>query len=364
MPTTTTTVPPATLARAVERLRHHLHRLWLRLAPAPTAMVELILAGWVSQAIQAAAELQIADALASGPLPLKDLAPRVGADPDALSRLLRALISRGIFRQHRDGRYALNPLAETLRCDAPISMAAAALFYGSRQHREHWSMLVDSIKTGEASVPLLRGKAFFDYVNEDPQFAQLFNGAMTSISELTEPSIVAAYNFSAFPTIVDVGGGHGRLLAAILAASPRAHGVLYDLPRVVAGAPMLLEKTGVSDRIRIEGGSFFENVPSGGDLYILKHIIHDWPDNDAVAILRNVRAAAGAQAIILLVELVIPQHHRDFIGKWADLEMLLGGNGRERSTDGYCNLLGQSGFRMTRVLQTASPFSLVEAEAA
>ena len=357
-------VPPAKLVRAVERLRHHLYRLQLRLAPAPIAMVELILAGWMSQAIQAVAELRVADALASGPLPLQDLARRVGADPDALSRLLRALISRGIFCQHRDGRYALNPLADTLRRDAPVSMAAAALFYGSRQHREHWSMLVDSIQTGEASVPLLRGKAFFDYLNDEPELAQLFNDAMTSISELAEPSIVAAYDFSAGPTIVDVGGGHGRLLAAILAASPRAHGVLYDLPQVVANAPMLLEKTGIADRVRIEGGSFFEKVPAGGDLYILKHIIHDWPDKQAVAILRNVRAAAGAKATILFVELVIPQHDRDFIGKWADLEMLLGGSGRERSIAEYRNLLGQSGFSMTRVLQTASPFSLVEAKTA
>ncbi len=362
VPDTHPRVPPVKLVRAVERVRHYLYRLHQRQVPAPSAMLELILAGWVSQAIQAAAALRIADYLAPVPLPLDDLARRVGADADALSRLLRALISRGVFRQLRDGRYALTPLADTLRSDAPTSMAAAALFYGSRQHREHWSMLVEAIKTGEASLPRLRGKEFFEYLDDEPEFAQLFNDAMTSISEVAEPSVIAAYDFGAFPMIVDVGGGHGRLLAAILSASPRARGVLYDLPQVVANAPVLLEKAGVADRVRFQGGSFFEEVPVGGDLYVLKHVIHDWPDEQAVSILRNVRAAALANATVLLVELVIPQHDRDFVGKWADLEMLQGGNGRERNTSEYRDLLRQSGFRLTRVLQTASPFSLVEAK--
>jgi C-methyltransferase len=355
---------PATLARTVERLRHHLYRLQLRLAPAPISMMDLILGSWVAQAIQAAARLRVADALASGPLPLEELARRVGADTDALSRLLRALIGRGIFRQDRNGRYGLTPLAGTLRSDAPASMAAAALYYGSRQHREHWSMLAESIQTGQASVPRLRGKEFWDYLDDEPELARLFHGAMTSISEMAEPFIVAAYPFRGGTTIVDVGGGHGRLLASILEAAPNARGVLYDLPQVVADAPALLEKAGIADRVHIDGGSFFEKVPAGGDLYVLKHIVHDWPDEQAVAILRNVRAAVGAQAKILLVELVIPQHDRDFIGKWGDLEMLLCGNARERGAGEYRELLRESGFQMTRVLQTASPYSLLEARPA
>ncbi len=357
-------VPPTKVVTVVERLRHHLYRLHQRLTAAPVAMVEMILAGWMSQAIQAAAELGVADALSAGPLPLEELARRVSADPDALSRLLRALISRGIFRRQRDGRYALNALADTLRSDAPASMAGAALFYGSRQHREHWTMLVESIRTGEANIPLLRGKEFFDYLSDDAELSDLFNDAMTSISALAEPSIVASYDFSACPTIVDVGGGHGRLLAAILAATPTAHGVLYDLPQVVADAPTLLQNRGVADRVRIQGGSFFDEIPAGGHTYVLKHILHDWPDQQALAILRNLRAAASAEATVLLVEMVMPEHDRDFIGKWADLEMLLGGSGRERTAAQYRELLEQCGFTMTRLVQTASPYSLVEAKAA
>jgi len=354
-------VPPAKVARIVERFRHHLYRLHQRSAPAAAVMLELLTGAWVAQAIQVAAELRIADVLAEHPLPLDELADRVGADPDALSRLMRALISRGIFSQRRDGRYDLTALANTLRSDAPFSMSAWARVVGSPQHREHWSLLVESVKSGKAILPQLRGKDGFEYLRDEPEHAKVFNDAMTAISGLTEMAVVAGYNFSRYRTIVDVGGGQGGLLSTILAATPNARGVLYDLPEVVAGAPALLRQRGVEARVRVEGGSFFDSIPSGGDAYVLKNIIHDWPDGQAVAILRNVRVAAGADATVLLVEMVLPEHDRDFAGKWADLEMLVESNGRERAAAEYRDLLGQAGFRMTRVVQTASPLSVVEA---
>jgi C-methyltransferase len=357
-------VPTAKLARVVEWIRHYLYRLHYRLVPAPAAMMEMIIATWTSQAITVAAQLGVADALANGPLPIDELAARVGADADALRRLLRALISRGIFRHRSDGRYELNSLANTLRSDAPASMAWAARFYGSREQRERWTLLVDSVRTGKSVVPALHGKESFDYFAAEPELAELFNQTMTSISELTTARVVAGYDFSAYPTIVDVGGGHGPLLAAILAAAPASRGVLYDLPRVVASAPGRLRKHNVADRVLIAEGSFFDSVPGGGDAYVLKNIIHDWPDDKAVQILRNVRAAAGPRATVLLIELVIPKHDRDFPGKWADLEMLLNLAARERTESEYRDLLSQAGFRMTRVVQTASPLSVVEARAA
>jgi C-methyltransferase len=361
---TTARVPPAGLARIVEWIRHYVYRLNQRLLPAPAAMLEMIIATWTSQAITVAAQLGVADALAQGPLPIEELAARVDADADALRRLLRALIGRGIFRHRRDGRYELNALADTLRSDAPVSVACAARFYGSREQRERWTLLVDAVRTGSTVVPALRGKESFDYFAEQPELAELFNRTMMSISELTDGSVVAGYDFSVYPTIVDVGGGHGSLLAAILAATPGSQGILYDLPRVVTSAPSLLRKHNVTDRVRIAEGSFFDSVPSGGDAYILKNIMHDWPDQKAVQILRNVRAAAGSQATVLLVELVIPKHNRDFPGKWADLEMLLNLAARERTAAEYGDLLSQAGLRMTRVVQTASPLSVVEARAA
>ncbi|OBF60372.1 hydroxyneurosporene methyltransferase [Mycobacterium sp. 852002-50816_SCH5313054-b] len=358
-----TKVPPARLARALEWIRHYLYRLHQRLTPAPAAMMEMIIANWTSQAITAVAQLGVADALADGPLPIDQLAARVGADADALGRLLRALVGKGIFRHRRDGRYELNSLAGTLRSDAPISMTWAAQFYGSAEQRERWTLLVDSIRAGRTVVPALRGAASFDYFDRYPELANLFNQTMTSVSELTDGPVVAGYDFGAYPTIVDVGGGHGPLLAAILAGAPASRGVLYDLPPVVAQAPKLLRERNVADRVSVAEGSFFDSVPGGGDAYILKNIIHDWPDDKAVQILRNVRAAAGPHATVLLVELVIPGHDRDFPGKWVDLEMLLNLGARERTAAEYRDLLGQAGFRVTRVVQTASPLSVVEARA-
>jgi C-methyltransferase len=357
-------VPPARLARVIEWIRHQLYRFHQRMTPAPAAMMELIIGSWTSQAITVAAELGVADALVDGPLPINELAARVDADADALARLLRALIGRGIFRRCRDGRYALNSLGSTLRSDAPVSMAWAARFYGSAEQRERWTLLAQAVRTGDSVVPALRGKGSFDYFAEQPELADLFNRTMTSISQLTDAPVVAGYDFSAYPTIVDVGGGQGPLLAAILTAAPASRGILYDLPGVVAGAPDLLRKRNIADRVCIATGSFFDSVPGGADAYVLKNIIHDWPDEKAVQILRNVRAAAGPQATVLLVELVIPRHHRDFPGKWADLEMLLNLGSRERTAAEYQDLLSQAGFRMTRVMQTASPLSVVEAKPA
>jgi len=356
-----TKVPPAKLARAVEWIRHHLYRLHQRLTPAPAAMIEMILAGWTSQAITVAAELGIADALAQGPMTPDALAIRVGADPDALRRLLRALISRGIFRQRRDGRYELNSLADTLRIDAIGSMASAARFYGSAEQRERWTLLVDSVRTGTSVVPDLRGKSSFEYFADQPELAELFNKTMTSVSAMTDATVVAGYDFSVYPTIVDVGGGHGPLLASILTAAPASRGVLYDLPHVVADAPEVLRHSQVGDRVVIAEGSFFDIVPGGGDAYVLKNIIHDWPDDIALQILRNVRSAAGPRATVLLIEFVIPRHNREFPGKWVDLEMLLNLGARERTAAEYRDLLARAGFRMTRVVPTASPLSVVEA---
>jgi hypothetical protein len=360
----TTRVPPAKLARVVERIRHHLYRLNQRLLPAPAAMMEMIIATWISQAITVAAQLGIADALADGPLPIDGLAARVDADADALSRLLRALISRGIFHQRRDGRFELNSLADTLRSDATISMYSAARFYGSQEQRERWTLLVDSVRTGTSVVPALRGKSSFDYFADEPELAELFNQTMTSVSKMTDATVVAGYDFSVYPTIIDVGGGHGPLLAAILASAPASRGVLYDLSSVVAEAPGLLREHNVADRVQLAEGSFFDSVPSDGDAYLLKNVIHDWPDETALRILRNVRAAATPAATVLLVEFVIPRHDRDFPGKWVDLEMLLNLGARERTAAQYRDLLGEAGLSLTRVVQTASPLSVIEARPA
>ncbi|WAJ43632.1 methyltransferase [Mycobacterium sp. Aquia_216] len=355
--------PPAKMVRAIEAIRHYLDRIHRALAPPQAVIIDLLMGAWTAQAITAAADLGIADALAKGPLSAEALATEINADADALGRLLRALITRGVFRQRRDGRYDLTPLAATLRLDADVSLAGEARWLGAAQHREHWSHLTDAVRTGRAVVPKLRGKSMFEYLADEPELAAIFNQAMTSVSELSIAPLIAAYDFQTYRTVVDVGGGHGRLLAAILQAAPDARGVLFDLPQVVAGAPALLRQHRVDDRVRVDEGSFFDSVPEGGDAYVLKNVIHDWPDDEAVQILRNVRKATGAGKNVLLVEFVIPDHNREFLGKWADLEMLVCASARERTAAQYDRLLQRAGLRMNRVVQTASPFSIVEATA-
>lgn len=356
-------IPPARLLRVIERARHLVGQVHRRSAPPAAVMMDMILWAWRVQGISVAAELKVADALAGGPLTADELARRVGADPDALGRLMRALISEGIFARRRDGRFALNALGETLRSDAATSMAGMARMVGHPQYREHWSGLADAVRTGEAYPPKLRGMGSWEWLETQPEFAAVFNDAMTSVSEFAVAPVVAAYDFSPFSTVVDVGGGHGRLLSAIVAATPGARGILYDLPQVVEGAPELLAKYGVADRVRVEGGSFLDSVPEGGDAYVLKNVIHDWPDAESLTILKNVRKAAKRGATLLLVEFVIPDHDREFIGKWADMEMLVQVAARERTADEYRKLYQQAGFELVRVVPTAGPISLVEGRA-
>jgi len=356
-------VPPPAVARVVERARQWLSRLHMHSAPPYAVMMELIVNSWTSQAITAAVQLGVADALADGPLRIDELADRVNADPDALGRLLRALIGRGIFRRRRDGRYALNSLARTLRSDAPLSAAGMARLVGSRQHRELWSHLAEAIRTGGSMTVAVHGTDPFDLLRQEPELADAFHQAMADTTEMVVAPITAAYAFDAHSTVVDVGGGVGRLLGAILGAAPNAQGVLYDLPEVVADAPRVLQRHHVAERVRVEPGSFFDAVPKGGDIYVLKQVIHDWPDDKALEILRNVRAAAATGATILLIELVIPDGNREHLGHWSDLEMLLTQAGRDRTEPQYRRLLAAAGFQVTRVVPTASPLSLVEARA-
>ena len=359
-PTSRPKLPPARVARAVERVRHHVGRLYQRLAPPPITVIDMIFGAFLSQAISASAQLGIADALAAGPLTEEELARRVGAHPDSVARLMRLLISRGVFRRRRDGRFALNALADTLRTDSPISTQGIALLYGSPQHRAIWTRLADAVRTGEPNPPKVLGKDLFEYLPDDPEFAAIFNQAMTSTSSVLEAAVLAAYDFTKFGVIADIGGGHGRLLSSILAAAPDARGVLFDLPEAVAGAQPMLTAHGVAERVTVTGGSFFESVPSA-DAYVLKNVIHDWPDDQAIAILGNIKAAARPGATLLLLEMVIPDHDREFLGHYADLEMLVMAGALERSLGQWTDLLQRGGFRLQRVVQTAGPLCVIEA---
>jgi hypothetical protein len=357
-------LPPARVAHVVDAVRRRLRRVEQRMVPAHAAVLDLMTGAWVSRAIYTAANFGIADALSEGPLTAQAIAQKVDADPDALRRLLRMLASRGIFTQHADGRFGLTPMADALRADAPTSVRDIVLFFGHPYHWEHWGHLPYSVQTGRPSVDALRGKPMFEWLDDNPEFAAVFNDGMTSASDTEIEPVLAAYDFSGFNTIVDVGGGHGRLLAAILRRTPRARGILFDAESVVAGAPGALDTAGVADRCAVVGGSFFEAVPTGGDAYVLKHIVHDWDESKLLEILRNVRSAMAANTKLLVIETVVPDDNREHLSKLLDLEMLVAGTGRERTAAEYAGLLRKAGFRNTRVIPTVGPASIVESEAA
>lgn len=353
--------PPTWLIDGIGRLRSGLGLLRQSAVPANVAMLETIQGAWLTQAMYAASKLGIIDALATGAATSDDIARRVQAHPEATYRLMRALAGNSILKLGRDGRFSLTRVGQALRSDAPGSMAPMLQFVGHPKHWEHWGQLLYSVRTGKTSAEMLRGMPIFDYFESDPDLAETFNNAMTGVSAMAIETLMPAYDFRRFGTIVDVGGGHGALLSAVLTQAGDARGVLFDLPSVVAGAGALLDAAGVAARCTVVGGSFFDSVPGGGDAYLLKTIIHDWDEDAALAILRNVRAAIAPGGTLALIELVLPEGAPQHPGMLIDLEMLVAAGGRERTAAQYAELLSRAGFRQTRVVPTAGPMSLVEA---
>jgi hypothetical protein len=330
-------------------------------APAQ-ALLRMISATWIAQAIYVAAKLAIPDLLISGPQSPGSLAERTGAHPRALYRLLRALASVGIFTEENDGRFGLTPLAELLRSDAPDSLRPFAIMMGSEWAWRSWGEIMYSVRTEKPAFEQVYGSPLFEYYAKNPEAARIFSEGLTSRSRPENAAVVAAYDFSGARTVVDVAGGQGSLLAAILAANPNARGVLFDLPHVIAMARQTFEKTGVAERCELVSGDFFAAVPAGGDIYMLKKVIHDWDDAQAPAILRTCRAAIPAHGRLLLIEPVIPAGNEPSFGKLLDLLMLVYPGGRERTEAEHRDLLAAAGFRLERVMPTASTVSIVKAK--
>lgn len=357
-PTPAAKTPPAALISAVNAFRSGLEWLHRATVPNTVAVMELGFGAWLTQAMSAAVRLGIFDELKSGPLTADEVARRAGTDPGATYRLMRALAGRSLLKLRRDGRFALTRTGRALVSDDPSTIAPMITFIGSDRHWEHWADLTHSVRTGATAVSKVRGMEFFDYLDTDPEFAAVFNDAMTGVSTVAIENAVPAYDFSDRKRIVDVGGGHGALLAAVLRQAPAAHGVLFDLPSVVADAD---ELGTTAQRCDVEGGSFFESVPADGDAYLLKTIIHDWDDERACAILRQIRAAIAPGGKVLLFEMVLPEGAPGHLGLLLDLEMLVSAGGKERTEREYADLLSRAGFRLTRVVPTATPVAIIEA---
>src|SRR5262245_4099906 len=318
---------------------------------------------WAAQAVHAAARLGLADHLAERPRSAAELAAATRTHAPSLARLLRALAAVGVLRESA-GRYRLTPFGEALRTGTPGSLRPLVLTVLGGEHYRAWGSLPHSIETGQPAFDHVHGQSVWDYYSRHPEEAAVFNDAMTAGTAAVAPAVLEAFDFSPYRTVVDVGGGHGNFLASILEANPDARGVVFDAPHVVAGARAQLAARGLAGRCEAVGGDFFESVPAGGDLYVMKWIIHDWDDRRALAILRNCRRAIGnSGGRLLLVEFVLSEGGEAF-GPLVDLDMLVMAGGKERTEDEHRSLLAEAGFRLTVVRPTRSKVSLVEAEPA
>jgi len=327
----------------------------------PQARLSQFLSGFrISQAIGVAAELGIADLLSDGPRSSGELAQATGSHPRALFRLLRALASVGIFTEVEPERFGLTPMAEALQADAPGSQRDTARYTASDTNWPAWGQLGYSIRTGETAFKHVHGLDVWDYRKQHPTANAIFNAVMTSGSALQADAITAAYDFSGFGTLMDVAGGHGLLLTTILSANPTLRGILAEQPHVVASAGPIMEQSEVADRCTVVAVDFFASVPSGADAYILKWIIHDWDDDRALAILTNCREAMGPNGTLLLAEAVIPPGDTPSPGKFMDLQMMVIPGGQERTEAEYRALFEAAGFRLTRIVPTRSPLSVIE----
>ncbi|MBZ2197193.1 hypothetical protein KCQ71_13590 [Ruania sp. N2-46] len=311
--------------------------------------------------LYAAARLGIADVLAAGPRSASEVAGEVGSDPDATARLLRACAGLGVFRQASDDRYELTPLARGLCSGTPDSMLPVVLMLGDPSYQGPWGRLTHVIETGRPGAEASLGEPMWDYLDHNPGFAATFNNAMTRLTALDWPTVATAYDFSRFVTIVDLGGGHGQLLSLMLAAAPAANGVLLEREAVIEAAEEHLRRAGVLSRCRLEVGSFFDAAPTGGDLYVMRRVIHDFGDEQAAAILTNVRDSMPRDATLLLLESVVPPGNAPHLAKSLDLDMMIFVGGRERTRGEFDALLDRAGYRMVRVIPTISTISLIEA---
>ena len=334
--------------------------------PSPDALLQMITGYASAQIVHVAAQLGLADLLGAGPRTIEDLAAATGAHAPSLARLVRALAALGIVAEADAGRVELTPLGVPLRSDVPGSVRDAVLFLVGDWFWRAWGGLLHSVRTGEPAFDRVFGMSNFEYWEHDPEAGAIHDAFFRSMARTSDAPIVATYDFSRFGTVVDVGGSTGALLAAILEAHPGVRGMLFDLPHVVSGAGPVLVQARVAGRCEVVGGSFFESVPTGGDAYILKYVIHDWDDERSLAILRRCREAMAPGAVLLLVEQVVPE--RLEAGMEArrvtrlDLQMLvLTPGGRERTAGELRSLLQAAGFELRAVNPTASSFSILEA---
>lgn len=332
--------------------------------PPHAQLIQMATAYWVSRILYVATKLDLADRLASGPKTAEELSGPTATHAPSLYRFMRTLAGLDILAEDGGRRFGLTELGRALQTGAPGSARASILTLCGDGISQAWDRLLYSLQTGHSSAEQVLGMPIFDWLAQHPEEASLFSETMVGFHGAEPAAVAEAYDFSGLATIVDVGGASGHLLTTIVGAYTGARGILFDLPHVVCDAPQVIQSRGLTDRVTIEPGSFFETVPSGGDAYLLSHIIHDWSEAQCLTILGHCRRAMNPGGRVLLIEMVLPPGNAPHPGKVLDMMMLVGPGGQERTEDEYATLLEKAGLRMTRIVPTASAVSVVEAVSA
>ena len=330
-----------------------------QMGPAPMVF-RMATAYWASQAIYVAAKLGVADVLGEASKSNDEIASSIGANSKSLARLTRALVALGVLTVDDDSRFRLTQIGASLQSGMPGSMRSIVLILGE-EHYQAWGRLIDSVKCDKPAFDEIYRRPLFDYLAQNSAAAQTFNEAMTDLTSQMALATVLAYDFSGSRVVADIGGGHGVLLDGILRANPSTTGILFDSKAVIEDATPHVGNKGVGDRRRSISGDFFKSVPEGADIYILKNVLHDWSDDRAVRILKNCRQVMRSQAKLLVIEMVLPLLDDPALGSLLDLNMLVMSGGQERTKDQYSRLLENGGFRLTQVIPTLAPVSILEA---
>jgi hypothetical protein len=313
------------------------------------------------RAVYVVAKLGVADLLVDGPKTSEEIAATTQSDPRVLYRVLRLVASEGVLHEDEVRRFSLTPLGEMLRTDTPNSRRSHVILMGEPTFWDAWGKLYEGVQSGQTPFSHAFGDEFFSYHRQHPEAAAIYNSSMGNSAKQRAEAVVSAYDFAGVGTVVDVGGGHGTLIAAILAAHPAMRGILFDQPAVAAESGPMLAAAGVTDRCQVVGGSFFEAVPDGGDTYTLSQIIHDWPDEHAIEILRSCQRAMRPGARLLVVDQVIPPGNEPHQSKYGDVLMFVVHGAQERTAAEFETLLDGAGFSVQRVIPTTTQFSIVEA---
>jgi hypothetical protein len=325
-------------------------------------LMHLVAGKFVTQALAAAAELNVAEQLVDGPKTASELAETMEVHAPSLYRLMRSLAAVSVLTEDDGNRFALTATGQLLRSDVPGSFRAMAILLGRLWHHTAWASLADSVRTGESAFIKVYGVPHFEWLQTNSEEGAIFNEAMTSLTGVAADAVTEAYDFSGLAKIADVGGGHGLFLSKVLKANPHMSGILFDLPPVAEGARKLLSDAGLSSRCEVLCGDFFTSVPADCDAYVLKHVLHDWDDARCETILSRCRDAMAPGGRVLVVEMVVPPPGIPSFARLIDLEMLaISSNGKERTEREFADLFAKAGLSLARVVPTQSPYSVLEA---